>query len=212
MYMCRHKISPGLLIPRARCSSHPSQLVHSFSNPETWLLLPLQERKASLRAIIYYRLVSSPFTTIWQSAPISRNWNTTAVLQSSALVSYNLLLLNSNDLTSLDVQNDTSKLIFNSSELEISNIEVMHNHSMNTKDKPVSLVLDPDSERATVELPSKLHKGSTAVVQIKFRGPLTGSMTGYYRSSWKNEGKEQYYSLTQFQVYKKFIWHIQHWS
>ena len=97
------------------------------------------------------------------------------------------------------MQKETSKLVFHSSGLEISDI-VLHNQSANVTEKPTSHSLDPVTERAIVEFPSALQGGSTVVLQLKFKGPLTGDMMGYYRSSWKNEGKEEYYSLTQFEV------------
>ncbi len=99
------------------------------------------------------------------------------------------------------MQKDTSKLVFHSSGLDISDI-VVHDHlsDIKIKEKSLSLTLDLLTERAVVELPFKLQKGSTASLQIKFRGPLTGSLAGYYLSSWKNEGIEEYYSLTQLAV------------
>lgn len=97
------------------------------------------------------------------------------------------------------MQKETSKLVFHSSELNISDI-VLHNQSNDVTENPISQSLDPVTERAIVEFPTTLQKGSTVVLRIKFQGPLTGDLMGYYRSSWKNEGKEDYYSLTQFEV------------
>ncbi|KLO18576.1 hypothetical protein SCHPADRAFT_114733 [Schizopora paradoxa] len=95
----------------------------------------------------------------------------------------------------LEVQKDTTELVFHSTGLELSDFRITgFEHSLS------SVLFDKDNERVKVGLPFELRKGSTAVFHIKFRGPLTGSLAGYYRSSWKNDGKEEYYSLTQFEA------------
>ena len=60
---------------------------------------------------------------------------------------------------------------------------------------------DKGQERTTYQLGNTLPAGSKAELKIGFSGKLTGSMTGYYRSSWEEDGKTKYYSLTQFEVY-----------
>ncbi|KLO10866.1 hypothetical protein SCHPADRAFT_906524 [Schizopora paradoxa] len=97
----------------------------------------------------------------------------------------------------LNVQKETSRLVFHSSGLILSDI-VLHNQSSDAKETPVSQTMDTVTERAIIDFPSTFVAGSTVVLQAKFQGPLTADMMGYYRSSWKNEGKEEYYSLTQF--------------
>ena len=60
--------------------------------------------------------------------------------------------------------------------------------------------IDTVMERVTYTFPSVLPAGSKAELTIAFGGKLTGSMAGYYRSSWEHEGKKKHYSLTQFEV------------
>lgn len=62
--------------------------------------------------------------------------------------------------------------------------------------------LDIVSERVTYQFPQALPGGSKAELRIGFSGELTGSMTGYYKSSWEDEGKKKFYALTQFEVSK----------
>ena len=59
---------------------------------------------------------------------------------------------------------------------------------------------DDVEERATLKLPVVLPAGSKAQLKIDFEGEITGAMMGYYRSAWENEGKTEYYTLTQFEV------------
>lgn len=59
---------------------------------------------------------------------------------------------------------------------------------------------DKESERTMLTLPSSLPVGSKAVLKIGFEADLSGSMTGYYRSAWKKDGKTVHYALTQFEV------------
>jgi hypothetical protein len=60
--------------------------------------------------------------------------------------------------------------------------------------------LDIVSERITYQFPNALPGGSKAELKIGFSGELTGSMMGYYKSSWEDEGKKKHYALTQFEV------------
>lgn len=55
-------------------------------------------------------------------------------------------------------------------------------------------------ERAVYQLNNALPAGSKAELKIVYAGKLTGSMMGYYKSAWENEGKTEHYALTQFEV------------
>jgi aminopeptidase 2 len=44
-----------------------------------------------------------------------------------------------------------------------------------------------------------LPAGSKAQLKIYYDAKLR-DMTGYYKSSWKNNGQTEYYALTHFQV------------
>jgi len=55
-------------------------------------------------------------------------------------------------------------------------------------------------ERVVYHLTNALPTGSKAQLKIAYGGKLTGSMMGYYKSAWENEGKTKHYALTQFEV------------
>jgi aminopeptidase 2 len=56
--------------------------------------------------------------------------------------------------------------------------------------------------RASFPLATPLSAGTKAQLAIPFKGVLTGSMTGYYKSTFSNaEGKPGIYALTQFEVH-----------
>jgi hypothetical protein len=40
-------------------------------------------------------------------------------------------------------------------------------------------------------------------LRIKYKADYGDAMTGYYQSKWMNEGREEYYTLTQFEVSAK---------
>lgn len=69
---------------------------------------------------------------------------------------------------------------------------------------------DKTQERTTYQLSNSLPAGSKAELKIGFTGKLTGSMMGYYKSSWEQDGKTKYYALTQFEV--RFLAYFAHYS
>ncbi|KAH8814520.1 leucyl aminopeptidase [Flagelloscypha sp. PMI_526] len=95
----------------------------------------------------------------------------------------------------LDVVKDTSQVVFNSSELELGKAEITSNGSSLEQ---TDLAADKEKERIALKLASNLKAGSTAILKVPFKGSLTSAMTGYYKSRWENEGKEDFYALTQF--------------
>jgi aminopeptidase 2 len=60
-------------------------------------------------------------------------------------------------------------------------------------------IIDKDSERVTLTFPTALEAGSKAELKVAFTAPLGGSMTGYYKSEWENNGQTDCYALTQFE-------------
>lgn len=60
--------------------------------------------------------------------------------------------------------------------------------------------VDKTQERTTFQLSRNLPAGSKAELQIAFRGEITGSLMGYYKSSYEVDGKTKHYALTQFEV------------
>jgi Peptidase M1 N-terminal domain len=64
---------------------------------------------------------------------------------------------------------------------------------------------DETQERAAYHLDNALPADSKAEFKIVYKGKLTGSMMGYYRSAWENQGKTKHYALTQFEVRAAYI-------
>lgn len=101
----------------------------------------------------------------------------------------------------MDVLEDTDAISFHTSKLNLGSASLTSTALKEPFVQAASaLTLDEEAERATLPLPVKLPAGSKAELKIDFEGELTGAMMGYYRSAWENEGKTQYYSLTQFEV------------
>jgi hypothetical protein len=67
---------------------------------------------------------------------------------------------------------------------------------------PTEQTLDNASERVAYSVNETLPAGSKVSLKVSFKGKLTGSMMGYYRSTYEEEGKTKYYALTQFEAGK----------
>jgi len=98
----------------------------------------------------------------------------------------------------LDVKKETSQIVFNSSALNLGNAS-LQSDSLQTELVETSRTHNKDQERTTLHFPKPIPAGSKAQLQIAFDGELTGSMMGYYRSSYEVDGKKKYYTLTQFE-------------
>lgn len=112
-------------------------------------------------------------------------------------------------LLSLDIVEETSAITFNSSDLILheEGLTVTSDALKTEQTQSVKLTgVDQKSERASVQLPTSLPKGSKAKLRVGYEGKLTGSMlgmysmapaytssylylTGYYYSSAQHEGK-----------------------
>ena len=105
--------------------------------------------------------------------------------------------------TSLDVKADTSAIVFNVSKLYISAIEVCvaseAPKQVITQDLS-ALSIDKEDERATIKLPTTIVAGKKVELKINFSAELGTSPKGYFRSSWEDDGKKQYYSVTLLSV------------
>jgi aminopeptidase 2 len=100
----------------------------------------------------------------------------------------------------LDVKEDTSSIVFNTSGLELGTSTIQSDSLVNG---PIHahIVIDEKKERGTVNLHSTLPAGSSAVLELGFKGVLSDDLMGYYKSSWKDDdGVTQNYTLTQFEV------------
>ncbi|KAF8892603.1 leucyl aminopeptidase [Infundibulicybe gibba] len=99
---------------------------------------------------------------------------------------------------SLDIKEATSTIVLNTAELELAKVSIYSN-ALKTTEAQSSIVIDKESQRVTLGFPTTLPAGSKAELRIGFGAPLTGKMTGYYRSAYEHEGKTKYYTLTQFE-------------
>ncbi|EIN08063.1 hypothetical protein PUNSTDRAFT_126849 [Punctularia strigosozonata HHB-11173 SS5] len=98
----------------------------------------------------------------------------------------------------LDVKAETSTLVFNSSDLNLGNI-TLQSDALHTAQTESSRSFEKEQERMHVHFATSLPAGSKAQLQIAFDGKLTGSMMGYYYSTYEQDGKTKYYALTQFE-------------
>lgn len=89
--------------------------------------------------------------------------------------------------------------MLNASRLELGAASI-YSDALKTYQVQSSQVYDTVSERATFHFANALPAGSKAQLKVVFAGPLTGGMTGYYKSAWEDEGKTKHYALTQFEV------------
>jgi aminopeptidase 2 len=100
---------------------------------------------------------------------------------------------------SLEVKKETSKLEFHSAELNLGSAS-LHSDALQTEQIDTSRTYNKEQERTTLHFAKPLPAGTKAQLHIAFDGPLTGSMMGYYKSSYEVDGKTKYYTLTQFEV------------
>jgi hypothetical protein len=63
------------------------------------------------------------------------------------------------------------------------------------------LLVDKTQERIALGVPESWNLGADAKVTLHatWSDKLTDSMMGYYKSSWKKDGKDAHYALTQFE-------------
>ncbi|KAJ7667400.1 leucyl aminopeptidase [Mycena rosella] len=99
----------------------------------------------------------------------------------------------------LDILRDTSAIILNcSDDLDLKNASV-HCASLEANQFQSAQIADKELGRVTLNISAALPAGSKAQLKIHYNAPLRGSMNGYYKSAWKNEGQTEYYALTHFQ-------------
>ncbi|KAL5529124.1 hypothetical protein ACEPAG_5098 [Sanghuangporus baumii] len=98
----------------------------------------------------------------------------------------------------LEILKDTSSIVFHSSTLNIKDVSITTD-SLKEPQAPTSQSFDAASERAYLKFPTVFSAGSKAQLKVNFDAQLTGSMMGYYYSTWEKDGKKQYYTLTQFE-------------
>ncbi|KZT24123.1 leucyl aminopeptidase [Neolentinus lepideus HHB14362 ss-1] len=98
----------------------------------------------------------------------------------------------------LDVVKETSVIVLNTAHLKLGEASV-YSEALKTEQIQSSSEVDTTSERVSIKFGSALPAASKARLRIGFTGELDGSMAGYYRSKWTDEGETKYYGLTQFE-------------
>ncbi|KIJ42373.1 hypothetical protein M422DRAFT_75548 [Sphaerobolus stellatus SS14] len=99
----------------------------------------------------------------------------------------------------LDVLEDTSSLVFNTTKLNIHDVVVHSEAQKSQETQTVNTDFDQKLERAIVQVANPLKKGSKVQLRVWFDGKITDELMGYYTSSYKDNGKKIYYALTQFE-------------
>lgn len=79
-------------------------------------------------------------------------------------------------------------------------VRTLYSDSLKKELAPSEQTLDTASERVAYSVNDTLPAGSKAFLKVSFKGELTGSMMGYYKSTYEEDGKPKYYALTQFEV------------
>ncbi|KAF9227990.1 leucyl aminopeptidase [Gyrodon lividus] len=98
----------------------------------------------------------------------------------------------------LEVNEETSSLVFNVADLEVSDVSV-YSHDLKTQQVDTCRSFDSEAERGTLAFPIALPADSKATLSIAFSGKLTGAMMGYYKSTYEQDGVKKVHSLTQFE-------------
>ncbi|KIK95297.1 hypothetical protein PAXRUDRAFT_140992 [Paxillus rubicundulus Ve08.2h10] len=98
----------------------------------------------------------------------------------------------------LEVKDETSSLVFNVADLEISDVSI-YSHALEIQQVDTSRSFDSEAERGTISFHTALPADSKATLSIAFSGKLTGAMMGYYKSTYEQDGVTKVHSLTQFE-------------
>lgn len=93
---------------------------------------------------------------------------------------------------------ETRRIVLNAADLELGNVSILLDNAQTLV--PVTQSLDKLNERATFVFPATLPAGSRGLLRISFAGSIDDNMVGYFKSSWKKEGRLQNYALTQFEA------------
>lgn len=99
----------------------------------------------------------------------------------------------------LEINEETSALTFNVADLELSDVSLF-SHDLSIQQSDKSRSFDSKAERGTLDFHTALPANSTATLNIAFSGKLTGSMMGYYKSTYEDDGEKKLYTLTQFEA------------
>ena len=98
---------------------------------------------------------------------------------------------------SLQVNEDTDFVSLNSNEIDIHSATVHCNGSV-IESKP-EIIINKDTQVATVQFKQVISAGADAKLTLNFTGTLNDNMAGFYRSSYKKDGKTEYIASTQME-------------
>ncbi|KZO98205.1 peptidase M1, membrane alanine aminopeptidase, partial [Calocera viscosa TUFC12733] len=101
----------------------------------------------------------------------------------------------------VDVHVDTSSITFHVAEPTIVTYAALSSENLKTDSLQVAkdISVDAEGEKATVTFTETLRAGTKAKLGLAFKGELTGSLMGYYKTTWAHEGRKGNYTLTQFE-------------
>ncbi|KAE9396723.1 hypothetical protein BT96DRAFT_966398 [Gymnopus androsaceus JB14] len=99
----------------------------------------------------------------------------------------------------LKVNADTSEIVLNASELELSEVSVTIVGGEDEAFVPISQAIDAINQRAIFVFPKPFAAGSSLKLFIAFVGPLSGNLIGYYEGTWEHDGQKKFYTVTQFE-------------
>ncbi|KAJ5287790.1 hypothetical protein N7478_003476 [Penicillium angulare] len=97
----------------------------------------------------------------------------------------------------LNVNEDTDFISLNSNEINIHSATVLSKGSV-VESKP-EISMNKDAQTATIKFGQALSAGSDAQLKLTFTGILNDNMAGFYRSSYKENGKTKYIASTQME-------------
>ena len=101
--------------------------------------------------------------------------------------------------TSLDVVEETSTIVANVAELLLDSV-VLSSPAFDQDKIAVSQDIDTAMERVSFTFDEPIPSRTKAKLVIEYHGNLTGSLSGYYKSSLVQDGTKVNYALTQFEV------------
>ncbi|MEW6440418.1 MAG: M1 family metallopeptidase [bacterium] len=96
----------------------------------------------------------------------------------------------------LEIVRRTNRIVLHAADLEIESAACSQAGRVH---KPSRIVLDPERETATFELPDQLQEGP-ASLHIRFSGAMNDQMRGFYRSETVLDGRKRPLAVTQFEA------------
>lgn len=110
---------------------------------------------------------------------------------------FDTFTFNGDETIDLSVKKDSDEISLNTLELELKDVEIVTGEGNIIK--PTSIDEDVDENVTTFKLPETLKAGTIVNLKIKFVGILNDKMAGFYRSTYKEDGKTKYLATTQME-------------